>query len=87
MSNRALQFGGLAVAGGIGYYMYRAGGDPKTAEKKFEGTLSCSLTKPISPHYLATTNSIFIAHLPDQSAFTIPNPKLQTPANAPSRAI
>ena len=25
------------MAGGIGYYMYRAGGDPKTAEKKFEG--------------------------------------------------
>ncbi|KAI1609342.1 hypothetical protein EDD36DRAFT_67725 [Exophiala viscosa] len=36
MSNRALQFGGLAVAGGVGYYLYNAGGDPKVAEKKLE---------------------------------------------------
>ena len=37
MSNRALQIGGLAVAGGVGYYLYNAGGDPKVAEKKMEG--------------------------------------------------
>ena len=28
---------GLAAAGGIGYYLYTAGGDPKTAQKNFEG--------------------------------------------------
>lgn len=29
---------GLAVAGGVGYYLYGAGGSPKAAEKQFEGT-------------------------------------------------
>lgn len=29
---------GLALAGGVGYYFYQAGGDPKVAEKKLEGT-------------------------------------------------
>jgi hypothetical protein len=29
---------GVAAAGGIGYYLYTAGGDPKAAEKKFEST-------------------------------------------------
>ena len=29
-------YGGLAAAGGIGYYMYQAGGSPKLAEKEFE---------------------------------------------------
>lgn len=37
MSARAWQVGGLAVAGGVGYYLYQAGGDPKTAQKKAEG--------------------------------------------------
>ncbi|KAF2482811.1 hypothetical protein BDY17DRAFT_325065 [Neohortaea acidophila] len=36
MSARAWQVGGLAVAGGVGYYLYQAGGDPKTAQKKAE---------------------------------------------------
>lgn len=27
---------GMAVAGGLAYYLYQAGGDPKVAEKKFE---------------------------------------------------
>ncbi|KAK0728686.1 hypothetical protein B0T26DRAFT_673176 [Lasiosphaeria miniovina] len=27
---------GLAAAGGVGYYLYSAGGSPKAAEKKFE---------------------------------------------------
>ncbi|KAF2840145.1 hypothetical protein M501DRAFT_1015222 [Patellaria atrata CBS 101060] len=35
-SGRALKVGGVAVAGGIGYYLYQAGGSPKVAEKKFE---------------------------------------------------
>jgi hypothetical protein len=30
---------GLAGAGGIGYYLFSAGGNPKAAEKKFEGEL------------------------------------------------
>jgi hypothetical protein len=29
---------GLAAAGGVGYYLYSAGGSPKAAEKKLEGT-------------------------------------------------
>ncbi|KIV82326.1 hypothetical protein PV11_04445 [Exophiala sideris] len=36
MSNRGLQVAGLALAGGVGYYLYNAGGDPKVAEKKME---------------------------------------------------
>lgn len=32
---------GLAAAGGVGYYLYSAGGSPKVAEKKFES--SCFL--------------------------------------------
>jgi hypothetical protein len=28
---------GAAAAGGIGYYLYQAGGNAKAAEKKFEG--------------------------------------------------
>jgi hypothetical protein len=31
---------GLAAAGGAGYYLYKAGGDPKVAEKNFEGQYS-----------------------------------------------
>jgi len=27
---------GLAAAGGAGYYLYSAGGDPKVAEKQFQ---------------------------------------------------
>lgn len=27
---------GTAVAGGVGYYLYTAGGSPKVAEKQFE---------------------------------------------------
>lgn len=37
MSRRGVTALGLAAAGGVGYYLYTAGGDPKTAEKKFEG--------------------------------------------------
>jgi hypothetical protein len=36
MSNRILQVGGLAAAGGAAYYLYSAGGNPKLAEKKME---------------------------------------------------
>jgi len=37
MSRRALTIGGLIVAGGAGYYLYSAGGDPRLAQKNFEG--------------------------------------------------
>ena len=30
---------GVAAAGGVGYYLYTAGGSPKVAEKQFEGLL------------------------------------------------
>lgn len=33
---QAATVGGLALAGGVGYYLYSAGGDPKLAEKKAE---------------------------------------------------
>jgi len=38
--NRAFTFLGVAAAGGVGYYLYNAGGDPKVAEKKFEADAS-----------------------------------------------
>lgn len=38
MSNRVLQVGGVTALAAVGYYMYQAGGDPKAAEKRFEGT-------------------------------------------------
>ncbi|KUI58410.1 hypothetical protein VM1G_10026 [Cytospora mali] len=34
--SRAPLFVGLAAAGGVGYYLYGAGGNPKVAEKRFE---------------------------------------------------
>jgi hypothetical protein len=40
MSRRGLAVVGLAAAGGAGYYLYKAGGDPKVAEKNFEGQYS-----------------------------------------------
>lgn len=37
MSRRGVAVVGLAAAGGVGYYLYSAGGDPKVAQKNFEG--------------------------------------------------
>jgi hypothetical protein len=34
--SKAPVFLGLAAAGGVGYYFYSAGGNPRAAEKKFE---------------------------------------------------
>ncbi|KAI9858428.1 MAG: hypothetical protein M1824_004295 [Vezdaea acicularis] len=34
--SRAPLYVGLAAAGGVGYYLYSAGGNPKVAEKQFE---------------------------------------------------
>ena len=31
---------GLGAAGGVGYYLYSAGGNPKAAENKFESMLT-----------------------------------------------
>ncbi|KAJ9625373.1 uncharacterized protein PV06_07605 [Exophiala oligosperma] len=36
MSRRGLTIAGLALAGGAGYYLYSAGGDPKVAQKNLE---------------------------------------------------
>jgi len=36
---------GLAAAGGVGYYLYTAGGNPKVAEKQFETDLSRASAK------------------------------------------
>ena len=36
--SRAPLYIGLALAGGVGYYLYTAGGDPKLAQKQFEST-------------------------------------------------
>ena len=38
-SSRVWQVGGVAAVGGIGYYLYSAGGSPKVAEKKMEGKI------------------------------------------------
>jgi len=43
-SNTAL-YVGLAAAGGVGYYLYTAGGNPKVAEKQFESDLSKASAK------------------------------------------
>ncbi|KAI9746549.1 MAG: hypothetical protein M1818_000262 [Claussenomyces sp. TS43310] len=37
---------GLAVAGGVGYYLYGAGGSAKAAEKQFEGSQTPHSSKP-----------------------------------------
>jgi len=36
---------GLTLAGGVGYYLYSAGGSPKAAEKKFEADLAKASSK------------------------------------------
>jgi len=38
MSRRFATYGGLAAVGGVTYYLYSAGGDPKLAERKAERT-------------------------------------------------
>ncbi|MDI1485234.1 MAG: hypothetical protein OHK93_000371 [Ramalina farinacea] len=45
MSRRALTFGGIAAAGGVGYYFYQAGGDPKVARKEAEHDLATAKSK------------------------------------------
>ncbi|TAQ91452.1 hypothetical protein B7494_g186 [Chlorociboria aeruginascens] len=36
---------GLTAAGGVGYYLYSAGGNPKVAEKQFEKDVSAASAK------------------------------------------
>ena len=38
--SNAVLYLGVAAAGGVGYYLYNAGGSPKAAEKQFEGMSS-----------------------------------------------
>lgn len=44
---------GLGAAGGVGYYLYSAGGNTKAAENKFESA-SLSLSIPIAAHSFAS---------------------------------
>jgi hypothetical protein len=46
MSRRGIQVLGLAAAGGVGYYLYNAGGDPKLAQKQAEGELFVRYASP-----------------------------------------
>lgn len=39
--SRVVPILGVVAAGGVGYYLYAAGGDPKLAEKKFESVYPC----------------------------------------------
>ncbi|PMD27339.1 hypothetical protein NA56DRAFT_232356 [Hyaloscypha hepaticicola] len=43
--SNTLLYVGIAAAGGVGYYLYSAGGNPKVAEKKFESDLSKASAK------------------------------------------
>jgi len=43
--SRAPLYLGLAAAGGVGYYLYNAGGNPKVAEKQVEADLSRASAK------------------------------------------
>jgi len=36
---------GLTAAGGVGYYLYQSGGNPKVAEKQFEADMSKASAK------------------------------------------
>jgi len=45
--SRAPLYLGLALAGGVGYYLYAAGGDPKAAQKQFESK-AFRLSHPLS---------------------------------------
>jgi hypothetical protein len=37
--SNTLLYVGVVAAGGVGYYLYTAGGSPKVAEKQFESML------------------------------------------------
>ncbi|KAI9054095.1 hypothetical protein LZ554_001266 [Drepanopeziza brunnea f. sp. 'monogermtubi'] len=43
--SRVPLFAGLVAAGGVGYYLYNAGGNPKVAEKQVEADLSRASAK------------------------------------------
>lgn len=43
--SNTLLYIGVAAAGGVGYYLYTAGGNPKVAEKNFESDLSKASAK------------------------------------------
>lgn len=47
---------GLAAAGGVGYYLYSAGGSPKVAEKQFESMLSFPFLPHCVPPFNIATN-------------------------------
>ncbi|PSS27236.1 hypothetical protein M430DRAFT_38035 [Amorphotheca resinae ATCC 22711] len=43
--SRTSLYVGLAAAGGVGYYLYTAGGSPKVAEKKFQSDVAEAQSK------------------------------------------
>lgn len=66
--SRAPVFLGLAAAGGVGYYLYGAGGNAKVAEKQFEGTQTIAHHHH---HYFYTVGLItIIPHVLTQSCKT-----------------
>ncbi|KAF2768560.1 hypothetical protein EJ03DRAFT_375244 [Teratosphaeria nubilosa] len=54
---RFWQITGLAAAGGVGYYLYNAGGDPKVAEKKAEAD-AAKLSREIKSHLPGTGKEV-----------------------------
>jgi hypothetical protein len=48
---------GLAAAGGVGYYLYSAGGNPRAAEKQFESEHTPAPNTPPIPAFFAIAHS------------------------------
>jgi hypothetical protein len=54
---------GLAAAGGVGYYLYSAGGNPRAAEKQFESEHTTQTTPTyFSPIIVTYNNTTGDAH-------------------------
>lgn len=67
-------FLGLTAAGGVGYYLYSAGGSPKAAEKQFEGmsrhptpTFSLNYELDLLSHMTLSLVSVLTKALADMS--------------------
>lgn len=71
---------GLGAAGGIGYYLYSAGGSPKAAENKFESTIRCpchlrfAMLDP-SAMRIVQVDDVTNTDVPQQAMFTAPRPR------------
>lgn len=75
MSKKAPLFLGLTAAGGVGYYLYSAGGNPTAAEKKFESMFHLShrrhlIVSSADPRYLGDVHKASAevkSHLPGRT--------------------